>query len=99
MSVFFVQALLINFTKSLKNYIIRINNKQLFKSIEKMDGMAVGLARFIQGNPKMYFAGIGETENDMFKFLLCESIKHTQALLDTIQQYEDKTGISVIHKY
>jgi len=73
--------------------------KQLFRTLEKTDGMTVGLARFIQSNPDLYFAGIGETENDMLKFLLSESIKNAQTLLDTIQEYEGKTDFPVIRKY
>jgi ASC-1-like (ASCH) protein len=72
--------------------------KQLFRTLEKTDGMTVGIARFIQGNPELYFAGICETENDMLKYLLSENIKNAQALLDTIQEYEDKTGFPVVKK-
>ena len=73
--------------------------KQLFRSLEKIDGMTAGLARFIENNPELYFAGIGETENDMLKYLLSKSIKNTQNLLDKIQEYEDKTGFPIIRKY
>jgi ASC-1-like (ASCH) protein len=73
--------------------------KQLFRTLEKTDGMTVGLAKFIQSNTELYFAGIGETENDMLKYLLSESIKNSQKLLDTIQEYEDKTGFPIVRKY
>lgn len=73
--------------------------KQLFRSLEKIDGMTAGLAMFIENNPELYFAGIGETENDMLKYLLSKSIKNTQNLLDKIQEYEDKTGFPIIRKY
>jgi len=64
--------------------------KQLFRTLEKTDGMATGLARFIQNNPEIFFDGISETDNDMLKYLLSESIKNMQTLLDTIQEQEDK---------
>jgi len=74
--------------------------KQLSRNLEKVDGMATGLARFIESNPEIYFAGInGENENDMLKYILSESIKNTQNLLDKIQEYEGKTGFPVIRKY
>ena len=61
--------------------------------------MTAGLTRFIQSNPEIFFAGIGETENDMLKFLLSESIKNTQKLLDKIQKYENKASFPIIQKY
>ena len=73
--------------------------KKLSKDIQYNNGISDGLARSIESNPELYFAGIGETENDMLKYFLSESIKNTQKLLDTIQEYEDKTGFPVIRKY
>jgi len=35
----------------------------------------------------------------MLKYFLSESIKNTKTLLDTIQEYEDKTGFPVVRKY
>ena len=78
---------------------IKKARKKLSKDIEKNNDIMSGLARFIQGNPDIYFAGIGATENDMLKYFLSESIKNAQALLDTIQEYEDKTGFPVVRKY
>jgi len=74
--------------------------KQLYRYLEKADGMTVGLNRFMQGNPEIYFAGINdEIEHDMLKYLLAESIKNAQALLDTLQEQEDNADILVISKY
>jgi len=74
--------------------------KELFRALEKVDGKAAGLARFIEINPEIFFAGFNnESEIDMLKFLLSESIKNTQALLDKIQEHEDKAGFPVIRKY
>ena len=63
--------------------------KQLFRSLEKTDGMTAGLARFVQANPEIFFAGISEIENDMLKYILSESMKNTQKLLDAIQENEE----------
>ena len=61
--------------------------------------MTAALAKYIQSNPEIYFAGINSaTENDMLKYLLSERIKNSQPLLDTIQEYEDKTGFHVISR-
>ena len=69
---------------------IKKARKKLSRDIEKNNDIMAGLARFIQGNPDIYFGGIGETENDMLKYFLSERIKNAQTLLDTIQEYEDK---------
>ena len=72
--------------------------KKLSKDNQYNNGISDGLERSIESNPELYFAGIGETENDMLKYFLSESIKNTKTLLDTIQEYEDKTGFPVIRK-
>ena len=73
--------------------------RKLSRDIQKNSDISDGLVRFIESNPELYFAGIGETENDMLKWALSENIKNTKALLDKIHEYEDKTGFPIIRKY
>jgi len=73
--------------------------KKLSKDIQYNNGISDGLAKSSESNPELYFAGIGETENDMLKYFLSESIKNTKALLDKIQEYEDETALPVVRKY
>ena len=62
--------------------------------------MAVGLARFLDKDADLYFAGLrDETENDRLKYLLSELIRNAQALLDKIQEYEDELDYPIIRKY
>jgi ASC-1-like (ASCH) protein len=89
------KAYLQNMVKSVKR-----TRQNLSRDIEKVDGATTALTKLIEINPDLYFAIMdGEIENDMLKYLLSESIKNTQALLEKIQEYEDKTGFLVIRKY
>ena len=64
--------------------------KQLSRNLEKTNDITAGLAKFIETNPEIYFAGISEFDNDMLKYLLSENLKNTQTLLDKIQENEEK---------
>ena len=64
--------------------------RRLCNNIEKNDNTTKALADFVGNSPELFFCSIDETENDMFKRILSESIKNTQNLIDKIQEYEDK---------
>ena len=65
--------------------------KKLCRNIERNDYYTEYLVDFIKSDPDLVFCAMDESEYDMLKWLLSESIKNTQTLLAQIQEWEDKT--------
>ena len=70
---------------------IKKNRKKLCRNLEKNEYYTEYLNDFITDDPDLLFCTMDESEYDMLKWLLGESIKNTQTLLDKIQEWEDKT--------
>ena len=62
-------------------------------------GKAKAYASYVENYPELFADDHHECNLDYFKWTLKESIRQTQALLDRIQETEEKLGLPVINKY